>query len=340
MIIAKTKKGLEHVVKSILEEKNIKCEAKPMGYLGVVFVYSDSLEDVLNIPEVENAYLVSKIVESDLSEIEKACRELAKKLKKEETFAVETVRRGTHEFSSIDVNVLCGRAIQEESGCEVNLVNPDKVFRIEIFRDKAYIILADKGRRKKITPEKKISLELFKKINFVQLAYWGSLQGCYEMGLRIGRASQAFEIDKLYIALHDEINAKELKSFLEGVFEGIEARADVQKRTYSRRIKVVDVVVDNIYQLIRKINPKKNLIIITDPTGDQISKVKEKLRRDLIRYKKIFIFAGSREGIPKGIFRFAHYIIDLSPGITFATEHTIPTSLIALYTIFSEENEC
>ena len=335
MIIAKTKKGLEHIVKSILEEKNIKCEAKPMGYLGILFVFSDNLEEVLKIPEVENAYLVNKTVEADLKKIEKACRELAKELRENETFAVETVRRGRHNFSSIDVNVVCGRAIQEESGCDVDLSNPDKIFRIEIFRDKAYIILTEK-RRKKITPEKKICLELFRKINFVQLAYWGSLKGCYEMGLRIGRASQAFEIDKLYIALHDEISARELKSFLDGVFEGIRARAEIQQRSYSREVKIVDVFVDNIYQLIRKINPKKNLIIITDPTGDQISKVKEKLRRDLIRYKRIYIFAGSREGIPKGLFRFAHYILDLSPGITFATEHTIPASLIALYTVFSE----
>ncbi len=339
MIIAKTKKGLEFIVKSILEEKNIKCEAKPSGYLGVLFIFSDNLEEVLKIPEVENAYIVNKIVEADLDEIEKACRELAKELKKEETFAVETVRRGRHGFTSIDVNIRCGKAVQEESGCEVNLVNPDKVFRIEIFNEKAFIILTDKGRRKKITPDKKISLEFFKKVNFVQLAYWGSLQGCYEMGLRIGRAAQAFEINRLYISLSDEINGKELKRFLDGVFEGIEARAEIQKKTYSRKVKTVDVYVDNMYQLIRKINPKKNLIIITDPTGDQLSKIKEKIRRDLYRYKRIYIFAGSREGVPKGLFRFAHYVIDLSPGITFATEHTIPASLIALYTILSEKDE-
>ncbi len=336
MIIARTRKGNEFIVKKELEEKGIKCEARPYGYLGVVFVYSDDLETVLKIPEVEYAYKVDIETEAKLEKLEEACKEIAKRINENETFAVRTERRGTHNFTSIDVNVRCGKVIQEISKAKVNLTNPDKLVLIDIYNEKAFIsLLPGDYFRKKMKPYKKLALELFKKIVFVQLAYWGP--GSYEMGRRIGRAAQAFEIKKLIVGLHDEIKAEDLFNFLRGLFEGLEARKEVQDKTYARKVKRVEITVENIYQLIRKLNPKKQLIIITDPTGEPISKIREKLKKDLEWYEEIYVFAGSREGIPKGLFRFAHYVIDLCPGITFATEHTIPTSLIALYTIYSEE---
>ncbi len=54
---------------------------------------------------------------------------------------------------------------------------------------------------------------------------------------------------------------------------------------------------------------------------------------------EIVIFAGSRVGIPKGLFRLADFVIDLAPYITFATEQTIPVTLSALLTIYEEAEE-
>ncbi len=337
MIIIKTRKGNEFIVKTYLEERNIKAEARPQGYLGLVLAYTDDLNEVLNIPEVEHAYLVRKRVDADLDKIVEACKEFADEIKNCNSFAVETVRRGKHDFTSVDVNVRCVRALKELTGCDINYKFPEKLIRVEIINRDAYLCIVDgKEIKRKYTPEKLSCLELFNKIVFVQMPYWGSLDGCYEMGKRIGRAAQSFEISKLIIANHDEINALEFYQFLKGVLEGIKARIFIQKRAYPREITQVEVTIENLFQIIRKLNPKKHLIIITDPLGEQVTKVKDKLKKDLKNYEKIYIFAGSREGIPKGLFRFAHYVLDLAPGITFATEHTIPTSLISLYTIYSE----
>ena len=35
------------------------------------------------------------------------------------------------------------------------------------------------------------------------------------------------------------------------------------------------------------------------------------------------------------MFRFADYVIDLAPHMTFATEHAIPAALIALWGVYS-----
>ncbi len=340
MILIKTRKGNEFIVKTFLDEKNIKSEARPHGYLGLVVAYTDDLDEVLKIPEVEHAYKVEKVVRANLDEIVKTCKEFADRIKTCNSFAVETVRRGTHDFTSVDVNIRCVKALKELTGCDVNYKFPEKLIRVEIINENAFICLVDgKEIKRKYTPEKKSCLELFNKIIFVQMPYWGSLDGCYEMGKRIGRAAQSFEILKLVIANHDEINAVEFYNFLKGVLDGIKARIYIQRKAYPREIRQVEVTVDNLFQIIRKLNPKKHLIIITDPLGEQVTKVKHQLKKDLKNYDKIYIFAGSREGIPKGLFRFAHYVLDLAPGITFATEHTIPSSLISLYTIFSEEHE-
>lgn len=80
-------------------------------------------------------------------------------------------------------------------------------------------------------------------------------------------------------------------------------------------------------------------MIVTDPTGKQIVDVKDELKKDLKYAKEIVVFIGSRQGVPKGVFRLADYVIDLAPYITFATEQAIPATLIALIGVY-EEAEC
>jgi tRNA acetyltransferase TAN1 len=94
-----------------------------------------------------------------------------------------------------------------------------------------------------------------------------------------------------------------------------------------------------LYQTARDKRRKRNLVIITDPTGKQISDVSEELGRRMFYSDEIVVFVGSRTGIPKGIFRLADFVVDLAPYITFATEHAIPASLIALLTVFEEFTE-
>jgi len=50
-----------------------------------------------------------------------------------------------------------------------------------------------------------------------------------------------------------------------------------------------------------------------------------------------FLF-GSREGIPKGIYRLADLVIDLAPAITLPTEVAAPAALTAIYTALNMMN--
>ena len=85
-----------------------------------------------------------------------------------------------------------------------------------------------------------------------------------------------------------------------------------------------------------KVERKKSLVIVTDPLGEEISKVKEELGRELVRRDEVVVFIGAREGIPKGMFRCADFVLDLAPYITFATEIGIPASIISLIGVYEE----
>ena len=96
------------------------------------------------------------------------------------------------------------------------------------------------------------------------------------------------------------------------------------------------ILLQDLYQVARDKRRKRNLLIVTDPTGKQLVDVKDDLGKKMLYADEIVVFVGSRVGIPKGVFRLADYVVDLSPYITFATEQAIPAALIALLTIFEE----
>jgi len=335
--LIKTQKDMEGVVASILMERGYKAKPRPYGFKGIVLACAEE-RDLRDIPEIEKAIKIDFLVRSELEEILSLGYEISKRIKDGETFAVRTKRRGKHDFTSIELNTRLGSLIREISGAEVNLENPDKTVLVEIIGETSVISIQEGhiGYKKN---KGKMVRDLLSRTTVIQVPYLGPLDASKTMGVRIGRSAQAFEIKNLIISPWREVRAEELCTFIEGLLEGIRSRYEIQKRTYGREPHRVSVTLRDLYQLIREIwsmNKEKRLLIATDPRGEPIQKVKDEILREIKGKKSLFILIGSREGIPPGIFRFCDFTIDLCPGITFATEHGIPSSLIALTTLLEE----
>jgi len=283
------------------------------------------------IPEAERV-LVSKIsTKASLkSIIDAAVKVASESLNDRTTFAVRTVRRGSHPYTSVDVNYKAGSAILERIDATVNLDYPEKIIWIEIIDDKAAVGILDGSEVwKKLTPRKREVRSFFSKASVIQMPYLGDAKAAESMGSRIGRAVQMFEVGEFVIGTVGSCDARQLKCFMDGVFKGIESRYQIQRRTYAHKPRRVKVFIQDLYQLIRdrRSEPK----IIFEPEGETFSKVSDKIA-DLFlkREGRINLLFGSREGIPKGIFRFADLIVDLCPGITLSTEYAASSALIGV----------
>ena len=341
--IIKTQKGFENIVVNNLKEiiNNFDYIISPDGYQGIVIVESDEdIEDkILEIPEVERVLKVYFETETDFDKIVNLAEKIKDYIKEDETFAVETKKRGKQNFSSTDINIVLGAKIKDLTNASVDLNNPDKVVHVEVFKNKTYISITPGEKFKKYTKEKRNARELFKKVVIVQMPYLGEKIVCKRFGEAIGRAAQGFEVKELIIAPKEKVNAYELMEFIKGVKIGQHSRYEIQKRAYPFEIKLVPVTVQDLYQVVRDKRRDNRLLIITDPKGDELSKIKDKLFYDLRKKREIIVFCGSREGIPRGLFRFADYIVDLAPHMTFATEHAIPAALIALWDVYSFKDD-
>ncbi|HDM24318.1 RNA-binding protein [archaeon] len=349
-LIVKTPRKLERVAaQHIAEICDVEVIARPLGCYGIVLVRNckdkiDVADKILReIPEAEKVLIVYGSAKADPSAIAEKASEIVKdKMSPDETFAVRTTRRGTHDFTSMDVNVATGAAIQEVTNANVNLTNPDKIVWVEIFGDIAYIAVSP-GRIewKKKVPWKIPLQKFFGKISIVQMPYTGPLDAVYIMGNRIGRAVQTFEIKELVIAPIYAIPAIELGTFIRGILEGIDSRHNIQERAYGRKVKKVPVYVQDLYQLVR--DRSNEPIIVTSTRGKPVTEVKE-IICDLFREKtkRVNVLIGAREGIPTGVFRFADVILDLSPGVTISTDYASVAAITGIgYVIydvlFSEE---
>lgn len=335
-IILKTMRGFERIVASrILDEyPNAIVIPRPMGYVGIVFIdgiYPDEASKISKlVPEVEKALPVYAEVRADPLEIADSALRIAKNhLSVNESFAVRTTRRGKHNFTSTDVNIVVGAKIKDELGNKVNLNNPDKIIWVEIFGDRAFISVTKELIKKK--PKPNGLLGLLRKISIIQMPYLGDLEASYRMGVRIGRAAQAFEVGELIIAPIGIVSAEELQKFIQGIIEGRMSRFEIQKKSYSRQVRLVPIKLMDLFQLARA--RYGEVFITTSAKGDRIDKDKcNELIRLLESEKRINIFIGSREGLPTGIFRWSKMVINLCPGITFATEQAIPMVISAIIT--------
>ncbi len=339
MLLVKTQRGMEYVAASYIKERlgDVRLEVRPAGFLGLIIVHSDDADALKDIPEIETIIPIVLECRADVDEIASKAEQIVELIGNAKTFAIRTKRRGKHDFSSVDVNFRLGDRIRELTGCEVDLNFPDKAVYVEIIGDRAFIGVVDgKEERKKYTPEKVDSRKLFGKVSIVQLPYLEDIKAAQEIGERIGRAAQAFEVKELIIAPFNYVNAFELEQFIKGVRRGQLTRYKIQEKAYAREVRKVPVLLQDLYQVARDKRRKRNLLIVTDPTGKQIADVGVELGRRMYYSDEIVVFVGSRVGIPKGVFRLADYVIDLSPYITFATEQAIPAALIALLTVFEE----
>lgn len=345
-LIVKTPLGLERVVASRIAElePSATMTVKPRGLEGLIVIEScydkkGLLKKILDdIPEVESAIPVEAEVKADPDSIAKEASRLAMStISKDDSFAVRTVRRGRHDFTSIDINVRAGSAISQATGACVNLDFPDKVVRVEIIFDRAAIAILDgKSEWKKMGQGKRMSTFFFNRVSVVQMPYLGSKEGAREIGARIGRAVQAYEVRELVIAPNKPVDAFEMSYFIEGVREGIESRYKVQKRSYGRELRRVPVTLYDIYQLVRE--RRHEPLIVFEPEGLQVRDSAEKLVNLMSRSKRVNFFFGSREGVPKGIYRIADMVIDLAPGVTLPTELAAPVALTAVYTALNMAN--
>lgn len=348
-LIVKVPKEMEKIaasyIEDVLRQHGINCKVivDVDRWLGIVFISDlgdrkfEAAELIKkNVPEASHVLIVYKIVPARLQDICEAVKEVALQvLKPGETFAIRTNRRGKHDFTSIDVNVLAGKAVQEVTGAEVDLECPSKAIYVEIFDDIAAIcVVPGEEEYKKLKPGKPLPLPILRKIVIVQMPYTGPLEACKKMGERIGRAVQTFEIGELYIAHYRPVSARELMKFLEGVLEGIESRYEIQKRCYGRPVHKVPVHVYELFQYVRE--HKDEPIIVTDPKGEYIMHVKDKLAEIFQKYDKVHILVGAREGIPVGIFRFATLVIDLIPQVTISTDYAITSTVIGLVSALEE----
>lgn len=334
-ILAKTPRGLEEVAAArIREAVGGDVTPRPGGFLGLVAI--DGLENPEaalkriygEVPEVEYAYLILKEVDAELDAIAAAAAGVAReKFSAGETFAVRTTRRGSHSFTSVDVNIRAGAAVQDATGADVDLTNPDKILWVEIIGERAYIaVTPGKAVRRKLWPGKHPVLHFLRRISFIQLPYLG--EGSNRMGVRIGRAAQAFELGELVVAPYRPVDMDELLGFLKGLAEGRDARLRVQRRTYARDVRRVPIRLYNLYQLVRE--RRGEPIMVTDPTGIPVGKAFREIADAFLWGGRVNVLAGAREGVPKGVFRFATVVVDLCPGVTFATEHTIPAAVEAI----------
>ncbi len=344
-ILIKTALGMEKIVASRVEELNRDLEAlpSPLGFKGLVLVYGckdpelDAAEIEKEVIEADRVLVIQAHAKAELKDMAKRAAELAKnRISENECFAVRTVRRGRHDFTSIDVNVVVGDAVRKATNACVNLDFPDKVVLVEIIGNEAYIsIYPGTIEWKKMRPGKHSVLSLFRKVAVVQMPYLGPLDACKNMGIRVGREVQNFEVKELVVAPVGSVRARELYEFLSGVFEGIESRYNIQARSYHRRVERVQVLVQDLHQLVR--DRRGEPIIVFEPEGEHIAKLKDELWEVFRRNKRINLLFGSREGIPLGVYRYANFVIDIAPGLTLSTEYAAAAALIALATVLHEK---
>ncbi len=344
LVLIKTVLGMEKVVASLVRELDpgARVTPSPRGFRGLVLVepsmdkheFARLVEE--KVPEAEKVIVAEACAPAEPKEIARVAAELAKeKIGSDETFAVRTTRRGRHDFTSIDVNVVVGDAVRRATGASVNLSRPDKVVLVEIIQDKALVsIVPGSWFWKKMGPGKYPVYRVFQRLSIVQMPYLGPLDACRTMGVRVGREVQNFEVGELVVAPIGLVDARQLYEFLGGVFEGIESRYEVQRKSYARRVRRVPVRLQDLYQLVRARSDE--VIIVFEPEGEPISRVADKLYQLLRSGRRVNLLFGSREGIPEGIYRFADLVVDVAPGVTLSTEYAAAAALIAIATLLHD----
>ena len=337
LAIVKTVLGMEEVAASVIEETvGVRCVAKPNGYPGIVLVCGDGERSEVvdrirsEVPEAERVIPVEEWVPSDIESIVEAAKRVVDgRIGADESFAVRTVRRGRRGYTSVDVNIRAGAAVKEVTGASVNLRYPDKIVQVEILGDHAAVSLLD-GRMewRKLRPGKPAVLDFIRKVAVAHIPYLGPPNASREMGVRVGREAQTFEVKELVVTPVGLVDANGLRHFLNGVFEGVRSRFEIQRRAYGRDVHRVPVYLQDIYGFVRE--RRREPIIVFEPEGEPVPKVADEIYKLLQARRRVNVMVGSREGIPKGVFRFSNLVLDICPGVTISTDYAASSALIAL----------
>lgn len=346
-LIVTCRLGMERVVASHIRELDpgALVTPAPEGYRGLVLVEGASnsarlYEEIKqSFPEVEKVFLVECECEAAVEAIVECAKQLAGRIGAEESFAVSTVRRGEHGFTSLDVNVAVGSAVRELRGARVDLENPDKVLVVQVIKDRAYLSLVFGSEfYRKMGPGKYPMYKVFRRLAVAHEPYLGPPDAAYVMGTRVGREVQVFEVGKLFVTPIGPVEAQPLYHFLKGLFEGLRSRYELQKKSYGREVHRTQVYVQDMYQFVR--SQIGSPLIICEPEGEPVSRISSELAdfilRNMRRGRQVVLMVGAREGVPTGLFRFADYVVDLAPGIVISTEYALSSALIAIATIMHE----
>ncbi|MEZ0346015.1 MAG: SPOUT family RNA methylase [Infirmifilum sp.] len=348
-LIVTTHLDLERITANrIKEELNLPACSSPRGYRGLVLVYCssgnvDELAQMVasRIVEAERVLPIHIQTKADPELICEAVKSLAlKELKSSETFAVRTERRGHHAFSSLDVNVKAGACIQAATGSPVDLENPAKIFWVEIIEEEAYISVTPGSilwkKNYDVKPE---ALRYLRKVVLAQVPYIAEPQASFNIGVRIGRAVQSFEIKELVLTPYLPVDAESLLNFLKGILEGINSRYKIQVKSYAHPVHKTRVLLFDLYQLLREYREKGTPIIATSTRGRYIGEVASQLKELFEKHKEVLVLIGSREGLPAGVLRFSDMVVDVMPGVTLATDIASTAILTALTNVLIKMGE-
>ncbi|NPA85431.1 MAG: RNA-binding protein [Crenarchaeota archaeon] len=337
-IIAKTELGMEKYVANSLD---VPCEvvAAPGGFKGLVLLkncrdFEEAYRKLLEMPEVIRAMKAEKCVRADLEELRKVAKELAERIKGRR-FAVRTVRRGSHPFTSVQLNAELGSAVLEAAEAKVDLTEPEVVLAVEIVGPEAYVALVepDYAGRKKLKGKKQVSA-LFSKIRVVQEPYTGPPKAARELGRRVGRVVQSYGVGEYVVGLVEPTDARSLASFIEGLEEGARSR-HLQRVKAEGEGKIVEIKVFDMYHVVAS-KGKKEVVVVFEPEGQSFERVSKELGEALAKAKRVTLVLGSRKGVPMGLYRFADFVVDVAPGLVLSTETALAAALEAVALAYLE----
>jgi tRNA acetyltransferase TAN1 len=336
-VILKTDIGIERIVLSRLKDLDIPCSLPPDGLRGILLVDKagpETAKQLDSIPEITTILPIDAECPSNLEAIVKAGTSAAQtRLQNYESFAVRTVRRGKQAYSSMDVSISLGAAIVEALGCPVNLDTPDQVVHVDIVEDRTYISIIEGTSQHKKNRAGTAGTLVANKTAIIQSAYLYRSDATASMGHRIGRSAQAFGIRELVLAIQEKTEARDLMRLIEGVYKGRQTRYSKMETITSGKATKIPVHVADLYQTVRERADEP--IIISSALGDPLSAHADKIKT-LYQEKRVNVFIGAREGVPKGLNRFADLVVNLCPGLTYATEHGIPAAMVGLVSCFHE----
>jgi len=332
-VIVKTELGMEKYVANSLD---VKCDviAAPQGFRGLVVIknckedYDSAINKLLKIPEVIRIMKAELCVPARLEELREAARKLAKKLEGKR-FAVRTVRRGKHEFTSVQVNAELGAVVLNTVNAKVDLGDPEAVLMVEIVGDEAYLAVVEPEYAGMKKMKGKTSLErLYSKVRVVQEPYLGPLRAVNELGRRIGRILQSYGVREYYVGLVEPAEGITLAEFIRSVHEGALSRHK-QRLKADGKSKEVDIKVFDIYHVVGS-KSSKEVVIIFEPEGKSFEEVAQSLGEAVRKAKRVTLALGSRKGVPMGLYRFADFVVDIAPGIVLSTETALAAALEAV----------